>query len=302
MAITPCRAIGWAALGLALLAAGASAQDFDSVRIETHQLGGGLAMLTGRGGNIGVSIGADGVFLIDDQFAPLTPKIVSAVRGLSEESIRFVFNTHWHSDHTGGNEALGRAGAVIVAHRNTRERMSVPQFMKLFGREVPASPKRALPVITFREAITFHLNGIEIEVFHAKSAHTDGDAIIYFKDRGVVHMGDVYFNGSYPFIDLESGGSVNGVIAAVDRVLALSDKPSTIIPGHGPLSDRAQLEQYREMLSTVRSRVAAGIASEKTVDQVIASRPAAEFDPRWGSGFIKSEAFVRTVYQSLGDR
>ena len=196
MVITPGRAIRWAVVGIAALASAASAQNFDSVRIETRDLGGGLAMLVGSGGNIGVSIGVDGVFVIDDQFAPLAPKILAAVRALTPEPIRFVFNTHWHSDHTGGNEALGRAGAVIVAHHNTRERMSVPQVMQVFGRTVPASPKSALPIVTFRESITFHLNGIEIEVFHAKSAHTDGDAIsrdpedLEAKASGLVELGD----------------------------------------------------------------------------------------------------------------
>jgi glyoxylase-like metal-dependent hydrolase (beta-lactamase superfamily II) len=180
--------------------------------------------------------------------------------------------------------------------------MSVPQVMKAFGRTVPASPKIALPVITFRESITFHLNGIEVEVFHAESAHTDGDAIIHFIDRGVVHMGDTYFNGMYPFIDLASGGSVDGVIAAVDRVLALPGKPATIIPGHGPLSDRAQLGLYREMLGAVRERVAAGIASGQSVDDVVASRPTSRFDSRWGGGFIEPDVFARTVYQSLTSR
>jgi len=154
-------------------------------------------------------------------------------------------------------------------------------------------------VITFQESITFHLNGIEVEVFHVESAHTDGDAIVHFKNRGVIHMGDIYFNGSYPFIDLASGGSVDGVIAAVDRVLALPSKPTTIIPGHGPLSNRTQLVSYREMLSTVRERVAAGIASGQSAGEVIASRPTSRFDSRMRAGFITPDAFTRTVYQSL---
>jgi glyoxylase-like metal-dependent hydrolase (beta-lactamase superfamily II) len=237
--------------------------------------------------------------LIDDQFAPLAPKIRAAVKALTSEPVRFVINTHWHFDHTGGNEAMGRGGAVIVAHRNVRERMSVSQVMKAFGRTVPAAPKIALPVITFREAIDFHLNGVEIGVFHVEAAHTDGDAIIHFKNRGVVHMGDTYFNGMYPFIDLDSGGSVDGVITAVDRVLALPEKPNVIMTGHGPLSDRAGLELYRQMLVGVREQVAAGIAAGKNLKQVIAARPTAAFDARWGGGFIKPENFAEIVYRSL---
>jgi glyoxylase-like metal-dependent hydrolase (beta-lactamase superfamily II) len=165
-------------------------------------------MLVGSGGNIGVSSGPDGVFVIDDQYAPLTEKIVAAIRGFSDRPIRFVVNTHWHSDHVGGNENLGKMGALIVAHDNVRERMSVEQVMEVFGRTVPPSPDQALPVVTFGEAVTFHLNGDELYVFHVPHAHTDGDAIIHFRKANVVHMGDTFFNGLYPFIDLGSAGNV----------------------------------------------------------------------------------------------
>ena len=218
------------------------AQGFDQVVIQTQSLADGLHMLTGRGGNLVVSSGADGVFLVDDQFAPLSERILAAIAKISSQPLRFVVNTHWHGDHTGGNENMGRAGALIVAHDNVRRRMSADQFQAAFQRTVPAAPPAALPVITFGEDVTFHLNGGEVHVFHVARAHTDGDAIVHFRAGNSIHMGDTFFNGLYPFIDLDSGGSIDGVIAAVDRALPLMDKKTRVIPGHGPLSDRAGLE------------------------------------------------------------
>lgn len=296
----PCHA--WfvlVALWLGAAPSAAAAQDFESVEIVTHDLGGGLFMLVGRGGNIGMSIGADGVFLVDDQFAPLTPKILAAIAKLSADPVRFVINTHWHGDHTGGNENLGSAGALIVAHDKVRERMSVEQFMQAFGRRVPAAPKAALPVITFAETISFHLNGERIEVFHVETAHTDGDAIVHFAIHDVFHMGDTFFNGGYPFIDIESGGSIDGMIAAADRVIALSDGQSKIIPGHGALSDRAGLRAYRAMLGGVRDAIAKALEARKSVEEVVSHKPTAAFDSQWGDGFVKPDDFVRSVYRSL---
>jgi glyoxylase-like metal-dependent hydrolase (beta-lactamase superfamily II) len=215
---------------LLLCAPPTEAQDFESVEIKTTRVASGIYMLEGRGGNLGVSIGSDGAFLIDDQFAPLTEKILAAIRKLSGAPIRFVLNTHWHGDHTGGNENLGKAGALIVAHENVRERMSVEQFIEAFGRRVDPSPPGALPVVTFTDAVTFHLNGDEIHAFHVPPAHTDGDSIVHFRIANVVHTGDTYFNGRYPFIDLSTGGTIDGVIAAADRLLELCDTETRIIP------------------------------------------------------------------------
>lgn len=273
--------------------------DFGPVEIEAHHAGEGVWMLTGAGGNIGVSAGADGVFLVDDQFAPLTEKIRAAVAKINDHPIRFVLNTHWHSDHTGGNENLGGAGALIVAHENVRERMSVDQFMERLDRTVPAAPKAALPVVTYDDSVTFHLNGDEIHAFHVPPAHTDGDSIVHFRKANVVHMGDVFFTSGYPFVDLGSGGSVEGVLDAVDRVLALTDAETAIIPGHGPMSDREGLEEYRRMLGTIVSRVAERIAAGDSLEEVQAARPSAEFDEEHGGGFIDGETFVETVYTSL---
>ncbi len=237
-----------------------AAQDFDSVRIQTVDVAAGLHMLVGQGGNIGVSTGEDGIFLIDDQFAPLTAKIRTAIAEIQEGPIRFLLNTHWHADHTGGNENLGRAGAVIVAHAAVRTRMSTEQFMSAANRRIPPAPPAALPVVTFAETISFHLNGDEIRVLHVPSAHTDGDSIVQFVAANAVHTGDTYFNiGGFPFIDLSSGGSLEGMIAAADRVLALANDRTRILPGHGPLSNRAELRTYRDMLVLVRDRVSRAI-------------------------------------------
>ncbi|HEU0077901.1 MAG TPA: MBL fold metallo-hydrolase [Longimicrobiaceae bacterium] len=283
-------------------AAARAQQDMSGVQVRTEHVAGSVHMLTGAGGNVAVVAGADGVFLVDDQFAPLTEKIRAAVARISPAPVRFVLNTHWHGDHTGGNENLGRAGVLIVAHDNVRTRMSADQFMNNLSDTVRASPAAALPVVTFTDTVTFHLNGEEVRAFHVAPAHTDGDAVVHFRRADVVHMGDTDFNGFYPYIDLSSGGSVDGTLAAADRVLAMAGERTRIIPGHGPLSGRAELRAYRDMLATVRDRGRALAREGKTLEQVLAARPSAEFDARWGQGFMKPEPFVRIVYQSVAGR
>ncbi|GIV58560.1 MAG: cyclase [Rhodothermaceae bacterium] len=273
--------------------------NFDEVQIQTIPVAEGVFMLAGRGGNIGLSVGEDGAFLIDDQYAPLTDKIKAAVAAQTEQPIRFVVNTHWHGDHTGGNENMGQAGAVIVAHENVRRRMSTEQFIEAFNSRTPPAPPAALPVVTFTDAVTFHWNGDEIHVFHVDPAHTDGDAIIFFRRANVIHMGDTYFNGMYPFIDVSSGGTLSGMIAAVDRVLAMTDDATKIIPGHGPLSNRAELMAYREMLATVHARMKALIADGKSRDEAIAARPTADLDATWGRGFLQPDVWVGIVYDAV---
>ena len=273
-------------------------QDLSAVEISTYDLGDGLAMLQGAGGNIGVSSGADGVILIDDQFAPLTEKIRAAVRELSDQPIRFVLNTHWHIDHTGGNENLGRAGALIAAHANVRVRMGSEQFMAAIGRRFPPSPRAALPVVTFEDGVVFHLNGHTIRAISVGPAHTDGDSIVHFEEADLIHTGDTYFAGMYPFFDGSSGGSIDGMIAAADAILELSGSATRIIPGHGPLSDRAGLAATREMLATVRDRVGAAIAAGRDREAVVAAGLTLEFDPRYAAG-QPAESFVGLVYDSL---
>jgi cyclase len=292
------RRAGLLALAL-LLVAPALAQGFDDVEIKTEEIAEGVYMLVGRGGNIALSVGEESTFMVDDQYAPLTDKIRAAVSAVSEIPVQFVINTHWHGDHTGGNEQLGKAGAVIVAHENVRKRLSTEQFMEFFEKAVPPSPKSALPVITFTRDVKFHLNGDEISAFHVERAHTDGDVVIHFKKVNVIHMGDVYWEGYFPFIDLSAGGSIDGVIAALDHVLPMADEHSIIIPGHGALSDRAGMIAYRKMLVAIRDNVAAQIAKGMSLDEVIASKPTSQFDEEWGQGFIKPDQFTEIVYRSL---
>lgn len=270
-------------------------QNFDKVEIRAEKLSPTTYVLFGAGGNIGVSAGEDALFIIDDQYAPLTPKILAALKLISDKPVKFVLNTHWHGDHTGGNESMGKAGALIVAHDNVRKRMSTEQFIALFKSKVPASPKDALPVVTFSSDVTFHLNGDEIHGFHVPKAHTDGDTIIHFRKSNVIHMGDTFFNGLYPFIDVSSGGNPDGVIAAADRVLALANDATKIIPGHGPVCNKADLKVYRDMLSTVTGRVKALLKQGKTPDEIKAAKPSAEFDEKWGKAFLPPSSFIDSL-------
>ena len=266
------------------------------VRVE--RLAPGVAVLFGRGGNIGLSYGDDGNVLIDDQYAPMTERIVAAVRGVDPDPIRFVVNTHWHSDHTGGNENLGRAGTVIVAHDNVRLRMTMEQLMR--GARVPPSPTGALPVVTFSENLTFHLNGDEIRAIHVAPAHTDGDSLVYWTRANVLHMGDVFFNGMLPFVDLDSGGSVDGVIAAVGIALGIANDETRIIPGHGPMARRAELAAYRDMLRGLRDRVAAEMRAGRSLDQIKALRLADSHGR--ATDFITPDFMIETIHRDLSAR
>ena len=272
---------------------------FDDVQIKTVKVSENVYMLVGSGGNIGLSIGEDGAFMIDDQFAPLTDKILAAVRTLTDQPVRFLVNTHWHGDHTGGNENLGKAGAIIVAHENVRKSMSIEHFMEAFNRSVPASPEAALPVVTFTDAMTFHWNGDDAHVFHVEPAHTDGDSIIHFRHANVLHTGDTFFNGMYPYIDVSSGGSIDGMIAAADTALKLCNDQTKIIPGHGELADADDLRAYRQVLQAVRDRVRSLVDAGKTREEVIAAKPSANFDSDWGGGFMKPDVWIGIVYDGM---
>lgn len=284
-------------VALILPSQGAAQQDFSSVEIRTVPVADGIYMLMGSGGNIGVSVGEDGVVVIDDQYAPLTDKILAAIGEISDGPIRFVLNTHWHGDHTGGNENMGEAGAVLVAHENVRARLTVDQVLDRFGTtsETPAAPEGAWPVVTFDETVTFHLNGEEAHAFHTPNAHTDGDVVIHYRDANVFHMGDTYFKGRFPFIDTGSGGSIDGAIAAHDRVIELADENSRIIPGHGDLSNVTELREARRMLQTVRDRVAAGVADGRSLEEISAMNPGAE----WEEGPEASQGQVRLIQAIL---
>lgn len=280
----------------------AHAQDYGKVRIKTIKVENNIYMLSGAGGNIGISGGSDGVFMIDDQFAPLTEKIKEAVAVISDRPIRFLINTHWHYDHTGGNEKMGETGSIIIAHENVRKRLSTEQFMSFFRRKVSPMAKSGLPVITFTGDVTFHINDDEIYVFHVANAHTDGDAIIQFRKNNVFHMGDLFFSGMYPFIDLDAGGSVNGIIAAIEQVLPKMNASTKVIPGHGPLSGRRQLVAYLGMLTTLRDRIREEIKAGKGLEDVVAAMPSKDLDPEWGRGFMKADAFVRILYNDLSGK
>jgi cyclase len=289
-----------AALAFATLAVPAQAQqDFSKVEIKTTKLTDTTYMMTGSGGNLGLSVGEDAVFVIDDQFAPLSEKITAAVAQITAKPVKFIVNTHWHFDHTGGNENFARAGAIVVAHENVRKRMSSEQFIEFLRVTEKPSPKGALPVVTFPGTITFHLNGDEMRVIHVPRAHTDGDSIVHFVKSDVIHMGDTYFNGMYPFIDTSSGGTVDGVIAACDRALALGTDSARVIPGHGPLSNKAELKAYRDMLATVSGRVKKLIDEGKKLEEITVSGVSADYDDKWGKGFIPAPKFAEMIAMNI---
>jgi glyoxylase-like metal-dependent hydrolase (beta-lactamase superfamily II) len=277
----------------------AQQQDFSAVQIQAQQLAPGLYMLTGEGGNMALSTGADGSVLVDTQYAPLNQKIVAAVRAAGGSDIKYVINTHWHGDHTGGNEPLGKAGAVIIAHNNVLVRLSTEQFMAAFNQRVPPAPAAARPVVTFPTRATFHLNGNTVNVVHVDNAHTDGDSFVHFTNANVIHTGDTYMKDIYPFIDVSSGGSIDGFIAASAAVLARSDANTKIIPGHGALATKADLQRFHDMLVKVRGNIQTLIDQGKSEDEVVAAKPSAEFDASWGMGFMNPENFTRFSYQSL---
>ena len=274
---------------------------FEDVSITSTHVGGAVHMLEGRGGNLAVMTGPDGVLMVDDQYAPLTDKILAAVREIDDGPVRFVINTHWHFDHTGGNEQLGGMGAVIVSQDNARQRMSTDQFMAVIDRDIPALPPAGLPVVTFSDRVTFHFNGEAVVAYHEADAHTDGDIIIHFPESNVIHMGDIYFNQTYPLIDRDSGGTVQGMIRAVQSALGLCHSGTRVIPGHGPLANCADLESYGQMLADATDRVRELMEQGMTVEQVIAARPNAAQDESLGNGFIKPEQFIRFIYSSLAE-
>ena len=282
---------------VSLAAPAAAQQDLSKVEIKAQQLAPGVAVLFGAGGNIGVSYGEDGTILIDDQFAPLTAKIQKAVTDLGARPVKFLINTHWHYDHSGGNENLGKAGAIIMAHDNVRVRMAAGATVA--GNVIPPAPKAALPVITYADGLKLHLNGEEVRAIHMPVGHTDGDSIIHWTKSNIIHMGDLFFFGmSYPFVDGSSGGNVRGLVLAADKALAIADDKTQIIPGHGPVASKADLLKYREMVAGIIVKVEAGIKAGQTLDQIKASRPADGYGVK-ADGFITADRFVETVFNMV---
>ena len=265
--------------------------DLDALEFRTTDLGHGLYMLQGFGGNIGVSIGDDGVFVIDDDIAPLTPKVIAAIGSLTDRPVDFLINTHWHSDHTGANQALAASGAVIVAHDNVRVRMA---------EDAPKqSPDDALPVITFSDHVTFHFNGLEIFASHPENAHTDGDAVIQFVGLDIVHAGDVMFNGLFPYIDLDSGGSIDGYITALEALEQMVGPDTVIISGHGPIANKADVNAKLAMLKDGKDIISKLIDDGLTLEQVKAAEPLAKYDADWSWSFITTERMTETFYRGL---
>ena len=287
------RSVIWALFALSATSVAAQ-QDFSKVEVKAEQLAPGVAVLFGAGGNIGVSYGEDGTILIDDQFAPLTEKIQAAVTGVGATPVKFLINTHWHGDHSGGNENFGKAGAIIMAHDNVRVRMASDQTTG-FG-DVKASPKAALPVITYADGLKLHLNGEEVRVISMPPAHTDGDSVVHWTKSNIVHMGDLFFNKmSFPFVDRSSGGDVRGVIAAATKVLQITDDNTKIIPGHGAVATRAELKEYRNMLAQIVGKIEAAVKAGKTLDEVKAMKPTDGYGIN-PSGFINADRFIEMVY------
>jgi glyoxylase-like metal-dependent hydrolase (beta-lactamase superfamily II) len=273
------------------------------ITIRAEKVAPGIFFLhSGAGGNMALCIGEDGAFLVDDQYAPLTDAIRQVIAQLSEEPVRFVLNTHWHADHTGGNENLGELGTVIVAHDNVRARMSSEQFSTFWQRSTEASAASSLPVVTFSDTLTFHMNGMTIRALHVSGAHTDGDAVVHFPEANVIHMGDILFHQWYPYIDVSAGGSVRGTIAAVDAILPMIDEETVVIPGHGAtITDRSGLIAYRDMLEAVADRIQKLVDEGRSLEEVQAARPTAPWDEVWGQNFMSPERFVRLVYGDLTD-
>jgi len=284
------------AAAVSLVACSAFAQrDFSNVQIKTEKVAGNIYMLTGAGGNIGVSSGEDGIVIVDDQYAPLAPKIREALRGISTKPLKFILNTHYHGDHTGGNEAFS-ADAPVIAQDNVRKRLA--SGTSRGTDKVPPVAETALPVVTFGDRVSVYANGEEIRAIHFPMGHTDGDSIIYFTKSNVVHMGDDFFNGFFPFVDLDNGGSVRGMLANVDKVLATLPADAKVIPGHGALSDKKGLQAFADMLRGTIGAVQAAMKSGKTLEQMKAEKVLAKWDD-WAKGFVKSDGWIETIYREL---
>ena len=281
-----------------LFAATASAQtDFTKVQMKATKVAGNVWMLEGAGGNIGVSVGDDGLLIVDDQFAPLADKIRAALKGIADKKLHFILNTHWHGDHTGGNVVFGPE-ATIIAHDNVRKRLATEQKSTVFNTTTPPSPKEALPVITFDQTLTVHFNGEDIRAIHYPKGHTDGDSVIFFSASNVVHLGDDFFAGRFPFVDLESGGSVEGLVKNIGELITKIPADAKLIPGHGTISTLDDLKSYHRMLQQTTEIVRGKISAGKTLDQIKSEGLPAEWAP-WGTGFIKTDRWVETIYKSL---
>jgi glyoxylase-like metal-dependent hydrolase (beta-lactamase superfamily II) len=300
------NASGWSFLKFiaVILFAGVTAvaqNDFSKVQIKVTKVSGNIYMLEGAGGNIAASVGEDGIVIVDDQYAPLAEKIQVALKGITDQPVRFIINTHYHGDHTGGNEPFANKGSTVIAQDNVRKRLESGGTAGNGGSlklEQKAAPKAALPVITFEHDVTVHLNGEDIRALHFPSGHTDGDSIIFFPKNNVVHMGDDFVRYGFPFIDVASGGSVQGMISAMEKAMALLPADVKVIPGHGALSNLDDVRAFVKMLKETSAVVQKGINEKKTVEQMKQAKILSPWEKFSGS-FINSDAFIETLYNSL---
>ena len=273
--------------------------DAGSTPIRTTRLFDNVYLLQGAGGNMALQTGSEGNILIDSSFAPAVPRIREAIAAVSNDAPFALINTHWHGDHTGGNEGMHAAGFTIYAHQNTRKRLSTAQTMKMFNATTPPAPAGALPTITFNHALDIWRNGDTLDLVHFDPAHTDTDIYIHFHKADVLHLGDIWFNGMYPFIDEGTGGSIGGMIRAAEKALAVANSNTKIIPGHGPLGTKADFQNFHDMLSAIRDKVAALKAAGASEQEAVAKKPTAAFDAVWSKGMLNPDAFAGIVYRTL---
>jgi len=276
-------------------------QDFEKVQISTVKVSENISMLSGGGGNIGVFTGTDGILLIDSQFGQLYEKITASIEKISAGEVKYLLNTNWHYDHVMGNEAFAKSGAVIIAHENTKKRMSAELNHPYLNMTLPPYPDEALPVITFTANMTIHFNGEEISVTYIPNAHSDADAVFYFRNENVIHTGDMVFSRGYPFLDIAHGGSINGYIDGVDIILEMINDGTKIIPGHGPVSNKSELKTFRNMLAKIRDRISGLIKEGKSFEEAAASKPTADFDESWKMG-MGTDLFIRLIFDNLSKK
>jgi glyoxylase-like metal-dependent hydrolase (beta-lactamase superfamily II) len=276
--------------------------DFSKVEIKTTDLGDGMFMLEGQGGNITVAVAKDGIIMVDSQYAALHDKIKAAIAAISNQPIRYVINTHFHGDHVGGNESFSRDGAIVIAEVNVKNRLATGTTNGLTGVKTPPATPAALPSKTYTGHFQIRLRGRVADLRHIENAHTDGDTYVWFKTANVLSTGDTFTQGRYPNIDFANGGNIKGMIAATDAYLKLANAKTRIVPGHGPLADKAALTEYRTMLITARDRMAKLVKDGKTEDEVVAAKPFADLDAKWAPTELASSNFIRVVYHSLADK
>lgn len=293
LAVVSALAMTWSQATLA------QQSDLSAVEISAQQIRDGIYLLMGAGGNLGLLVGEDGVLLIDDELEPLAPKVVAAVDNLAKHPVDFVINTHWHFDHVGGNPTFSTQGAVVIAHEEARRRMQAGQFLPAFQMQIPPAVPAELPVVTFGDAIALHVNGQTVEVVHPAPAHTDGDAMVFMTEANVVHMGDLYWNGMYPLVDAASGGSLKGMIEGVAFALERMDESTAVIPGHGPLSNKAELIAYHAMLKLTQQRLEQLKRQGKSASEAVAAKPTADLDSQWGQGLFDGDTWVRMLYSAM---